>query len=112
MPLFNVTVREHTCTGRSYTDVVQAESWEEALQLAAERATASRPLPSFQPRPDAADCPRCADIWVDSLLHCGLEEGHDPPHIAVPPGYWRPVRWVRDDRDLAHPLPEPATGRP
>ena len=62
MPLSNVTVRQHTCTGRSYTDVVQAESWEEVLQLAADRTTASRPLPDFKPRRDAADCPRCADI--------------------------------------------------
>jgi hypothetical protein len=43
MPLFNVTVRQHTCTGRSYTDVVQAESWKEALQMAAQRP---RPSPT------------------------------------------------------------------
>ena len=39
MPLFNVTVREHAYTGRFYDDIVTAESPEEALQLAAERAT-------------------------------------------------------------------------
>lgn len=57
MPLFNVTVREHTCTGSSYTDVVQAESWGEALQLAAERVTASRPLPDLSRSQRPAPCP-------------------------------------------------------
>jgi len=43
MPLFHVTVREHTYTGRFYHDVVEAESFEDALQLAAGRATAPQP---------------------------------------------------------------------
>jgi hypothetical protein len=108
MLLFNVTVREHTCTGGFYNDVVEAGSCEEALHLAAEQATAPRPPPSPKPQPDGADRRRCADVWVDSLLHCELAEGHDPPHMAVARGYRRPVRWVRDDRGLAHALPEPA----
>ena len=35
MLLFNVTVREHTYTGRFHNDVVEAGSCEEALHLAA-----------------------------------------------------------------------------
>ena len=111
-PGFNVAVREHADPGRSYIDVVTAGSCEEALQLAAERATAPRPPPGSEPQPDAANRRRCADVWVYSLLHCELEEGHDPPHMAVAPGYRRPMRWVRDDRGLAHAFPEPATGPP
>ena len=49
---------------------------------------------------------------VYALLHCELAEGHDPPHMAVARGYSRAMRWVRDDRGLAHALPEPATGTP
>ena len=45
MPLFYVAVREHAYTGLFYSDVVEAGSGEEALQLAAERATAPRPPP-------------------------------------------------------------------
>lgn len=103
---FNVVVRE--TTGRLYNEVVEAESCEEALQLAAEQATVPRPPLGSEPRPDAANRPRCADVWVYSLLHCELAEGHYPPHLAVAHGYWRPVRWVRDDRGLVHELPEPA----
>jgi hypothetical protein len=109
MPLFHVTVREHTYTGRFYHDVVEAGSFEEALHLAAGRATAPQPPPGARPRPDGSDRRRCADVWVYSLLHCELADGHDPPHMAVAPGYRRPVRWVRDDRGLAHALPEPAS---
>jgi hypothetical protein len=43
MPLFNVAVREHTYTGRFYSDVVQAGSCEEALQVAARHAAVPRP---------------------------------------------------------------------
>ena len=43
MPLFNVAVREHTYTGRFYSDVVQAGSREEALQVAAQHAAVPRP---------------------------------------------------------------------
>ena len=50
MPLFNVTVREHAYTGRFYNDIVTAESFEEALQLAAERATTPQPPPDSKPR--------------------------------------------------------------
>ena len=47
-----------------------------------------------------------------ALLHCDLEAGHDPPHMALARGYRRPVRWVRDDSGIAHPVPDPATGAP
>jgi hypothetical protein len=102
-------VREHACTGRFCHDVVEAGSCEQALQLAAARATAPQPAGSG-PQPDGADHRRRADVWVHSLLRCELAEGHDPPHMAAAPGYRRPARWVRDDRGLAHPLPEPGTG--
>ena len=49
MPLFHVTVREHTYTGRFYHDVVEAESFEDALQLAVGRATAPQPPPGSEP---------------------------------------------------------------
>ncbi len=109
MPLFHVTVEEHTYTGRFYHDVVEAGSAGDALHLAAGRATAPRPPPGARPQPDGADHRRCADAWVYSLLHCELAEGHDLPHMAAAPGYRRPVRWVRDDRGLARALPEPAS---
>ena len=112
MPLFYVTVREHTYTGRFYHGVVEAGSFEEALQLAAGRATAPQPPPAARPQPDDPDRRRCADVWVYSLLHCELAEGHHPPHMAAAPGYRRAARWVRDDRGLAHALPEPDTGPP
>jgi len=44
MALFHITVREHTYTGRFYSDVVEAVSSEEALQLAAGQAI-TPPLP-------------------------------------------------------------------
>lgn len=103
MPLFNVAVREHAYTGRFYSDVVQAESSEEALQAAAEQAAAPKPSPDPKLEADTAGRPRCADVWVYSLLDCELVAGHDPPHMAVA-GYERPVRWVRDDRGIAHAL--------
>ena len=109
---FDVVVREHASPGRFYDDIVTAESCEEALQLAAERATAPRPLPGSELQPDAANRRRCADVWVYALLHCELAEGHNSPHMAVARGYRRPMRWVRDDRGLAHAFPEPATGPP
>ena len=109
---FNVVVREHAYTGRFYNDIVTAESPEQALQLAAEQATAPQPPPGSEPQPDVANRRRCADVWIYALLHCELAEGHDPPHMAVARGYRRPMRWVRDDRGLAHAFPEPATGPP
>ena len=108
MLMFNVTVREHTYTGRFYNDVVEAESCEEALHLAAGQATAPQPPPGSTPQPDDANRRRCVDAWVYSLLHCELAEGHDPPHMAAARGYRRPARWVRDDRGLAHASPKPA----
>lgn len=103
MPLFNVAVREHAYTGRFYSDVVQAGSCQEALQAAAEQAAAPKPSPDPKLEADTAGRPRCADVWVYSLLDCELVAGHDPPHMAVA-GYERPVRWVRDDRGIAHAL--------
>jgi hypothetical protein len=94
MPLFNIAVREHTYTGRFYSDVVQAGSPEEALQVAAVQAAAPEPPPGPTPQAEAAGRPRCADVWIYALLHCELEEGHDPPHTAVAHGYRRPVRRV------------------
>ena len=101
MPLFHITLREHTYTGRFYNDVVEAGSFEEALRLGAGQATGPQPPSGFRPQPDGASRRRCADVWIHSLLHCELAEGHDPPHMAVARGYWRPVSWVRDDRGLA-----------
>ena len=98
---FNVTLREHTYTGRFYHDVVEAGSFEEALVLAAGQATGPEPPPGFRPEPDGTNRRRCSDVWIYSLLHCELAEGHDPPHMAVARGHWDPVRWVRDDRGLA-----------
>ncbi len=112
MESFHVSVREHTYTGRFYNDVVEAGSFEQALRLAAARATAPQPPPGSKPWPDRADRHRCADAWVYRLLHCELAEGHDPPHMAAARGYRRPVRWERDDRGVAHALPEPAAGLP
>ena len=109
---FDVVVREHAYPGRFYDDIVTAGSCEEALQLAAERATVPQPPPGSELQPDAANRRRCADVWVYALLHCELAEGHDPPHMAVARGYRRAMRWVRDDRGLAHAFPEPATGTP
>ena len=103
-------MREQAYTGRVYTEVVQAGSSEEALHVAAERAAAPQPWPGPEPQADAAGRPRCADVWIYSLLHCELPTGHDPPHMAVAHGYRRPVRWVRDDRGVAHTLSDPAAG--
>jgi hypothetical protein len=108
---FSVVVREQADAGRFRSDVVQAGSPEEALQVAAAQA-ASEPPPGPTPQAEAAGRPRCADVWVYALLHCDLEAGHDPPHMAVARGYRRPVRWVRDDLGVAHPAPDPATGAP
>ena len=110
---FSVTVTEHTyatSAGRFQDDFVEAGSCEQALHLAAARATAPQPPPGSGPQPGNAGHRRCADVWVHSLLHCELEQGHDPPHTAAAPGYCRPARWVRDDRGLAHAVPGPGTG--
>jgi hypothetical protein len=50
MPSFSITVREHTYTGRFYHDVVEAESAEQALQLAATQAAVPKPPPGSTPR--------------------------------------------------------------
>ena len=107
---FSVVVREQAYAGRFYSDVVQAESCEEALEAAV--AAADAPQPSLDPtlQADAAGRPRCADVWVYSLLHCELVAGHDPPHMAVAHGYGRVASWVRDDRGIAHAPSDPAAG--
>jgi len=109
---FSVVVREQAPAGRFYSDMVQAGSPQEALQAAAAQAAAPEPPPGPAPRAKAAGRPRCADVWVYALLHCELRAGHDPPHLAIAHGYRRPVRWVRDDLGIAHPVPDPATGAP
>ena len=109
---FSVVVREQADAGRFCSDVVQAGSPEEALQVAAAQAAAPGPPPGPMPQAEAAGRPRCADVWVYALLHCDLEAGHHPPHMALAHGYRRPVRWVRNDLGIAHPLPDPATDAP
>ena len=109
---YSVVVREQADAGQVRSDVVQAGSPEEALHVAAAQATAPEPPPGPTPQAEATGRPRCADVWVYALLHCDLEAGHDPPHMAVARGYRRPVRWVRDDLGVAHPVPDPATGAP
>ena len=107
---FSVVVAEQADVGRLRSDVVQAGSPEEALDVAAAQAAAPGSPPGLTPQAQAAGRPRCADVWVYALLHCDLEPGHDPPHMAVPRGYQRPVRWVRDDLGIARPVPDSATG--
>jgi len=107
---YSVVVREQACAGRFYSDVVQAESCEEALEAAAARAAAPQPWLDPKLQADAAGRPRCADVWVYSLLHCELVAGHDPPHMAVAHGYGRLASWVRDDHGIAHAPPDPAAG--
>jgi len=109
---FSVVVREHADAGPVYSEVVQAGSPEEALQVAAGQAAAPEPPPGPTPQAETAGRPRCADVWVYALLHCELEAGHDLPHMGVARRYRRPVRWVRDDRGIAHAVPRPATGAP
>lgn len=62
MSLFYVAVREHTYTGRFYSEAVQAGSPEEALQAAAEQAAAPEPRPGPTPQAETAGRPRCADV--------------------------------------------------
>ena len=103
---FSVVVTEQAYGERVHSAVVQAGSCQEALQAAAEQA-APKPSPDPKLEADAAGRPRCADVWVYSLLDCELVAGHDPPHMAVA-GHKRPVEWVRDDRGIAHALTDPA----
>jgi len=111
---FSVVVREQADAGRVFSDVVQAGSCEEALHVAAAQAAAPESPPGPAAQAAAAGRPRCTDVWVYALLHCELEAGHDPPHIAVARGYRRPVYWVRDDLGIARavPAPVPASPRP
>ncbi len=109
---FSVVVTEQADAGPVYSEIVQAGSPEEALHVAAGQAAAPEPSPGPTPQAETAARPRCADVWVYALLHCELEAGHDPPHMAVAHRYRRPVRWVRDDRGIAHAVPGPAAGAP
>jgi hypothetical protein len=109
---FNVVVREQAYAGRVYSDVVQARSCQQALHVAAAQATAPEPAPDPTLSAADADQPGCADVWVYALLHCELEAGHDPPHMAVAHGYGRPVKWERNDLGIAHDVPDPAAGAP
>ena len=109
---FSVVISEQAGAGRVYSDVVQAGSPEEALHVAAAQAAAPEPPPGPTPQAAAAGRPRCADTWIYALLHCELEAGHDPPHVAVAHGYRRPVKWARDDLGIARAVPDPATVAP
>jgi hypothetical protein len=95
MALFNVTVREHAYTGRFYSDTVEAESCEQALQLAAEHAAAPHPAPGAQPQrgPDVAvtEPPATARPDRDVTPAESREQAQHPaaPHAAAqhpPPG--------------------------
>ena len=77
-----------------------------AAQQAAAQAAAPEPPPGPAAREVAASRPRCGDVWVYGLLQCGLEAGHDPPHVGVAQRYGRSARWVRDDRGIAHAAPD------
>src|SRR5262245_59899790 len=73
MRLFNIAVREHTYTGRFYSDVVQAGSPEEALQAAAQHAVAPPPPPGAGPQ-------RGSDVAVPGRGRPGrLDTGVVPP---------------------------------
>jgi hypothetical protein len=74
---FSVVVREQANAGAVYSEVVQAGSPEEALQVAAGQAAAPEPPPGPTPQVQTAGGPRCADVWVYALLHCELEAGQD-----------------------------------
>ena len=91
MPLFHITLREHTYTGRFYNDVVEAGSFEEALRLGAGQATGPQPPSGFRPQPDGASRRRCADVWIHSLLHCELAEVRDDRGLACNTGAARPA---------------------
>jgi hypothetical protein len=108
---FSVVVTEQAYAGRVHSAVVRAESCQDALQVAAGLAAAPGPSPGPKPQAEAGGRPRCADVWVYSVLHCELAAGHDPPHMALA-GHERPVKWVRDDRGIAHALTDPATDAP
>ena len=104
MPLFNVTVREHACTGRSYTEVVQAESWKRRCNWP----------PSGPPRPGrclilsrSQTPPTARGVPMPGSTRrrtAGWRRDTIRRTSPVPPEYWRPVRWVRDDRGLAYPI--------
>jgi len=75
-------------------------------QATGQQAAAPEPPPDPAARAVAASRPRCGDVWVYGLLQCGLEAGHDPPHVGVAQRYGRSARWVRDDRGIAHAAPD------
>ena len=106
MPLFSVTVREHTYTGRFYSDVVQAGSCEEALQAAAEHAAVPWPPPGPTPRGefDAAVTGRTRTGRPDTgVVHAGRREDAQLP-VPVPRGDAQlPAPGCREDAQLPAP---------
>ena len=84
-------VREHAYTVRFYGEVVQAESYEKALRVAAghDAPTSGSPL-----------APLPARDRTRSSAH--------GRRARIPTD----VRWVRDDRGVARALPEPPIGPP
>jgi hypothetical protein len=64
MAWFNVAVREHSYTGRFYSNVVQAESCAQALQVAGERVAVPQPSPGPPP-------PRGFSVVVREQAHAG-----------------------------------------
>ena len=106
MPLFSVTVREHTYTGRFYSDVVQAGSCEEALQAAAEHAAVPWPPPGPTPRGefDAAVTGRTRTGRPDTgVVHAGRREDAQLP-VPVPRGDAQlPASGRREDAQLPAP---------
>ena len=102
MPLFSVTVREHTYTGRFYSDVVQAGSCEEALQAAAERAAVPWPPPGPTPQAEfdvAVTGAPAPGGWIPALCTPGAARTrrNRPPGAARmrrnrPPGAARTCR--------------------
>jgi len=77
MPLFHVTVRKHTHTGRYYHDVVEAESFEDAVQLAAGRASAPQPRPGACIAEPAGPRP----AWIEQGRQRLASLGHLAPGV-------------------------------
>ena len=88
MPLFSVVVREHAYTGRFYSDVVQAGSFEEALQAAAQHAAVPWPPPGPVPQGefDVAVTARTGTERLDTGIAHAERPGEAPPLAAERPG--------------------------
>ena len=108
MPLFSVTVREHAYTGRFYSDVVQAGSCEEALQVAVEHAAV--PWSPSGPTPrgefDAAVTGRTRTGRPETgVVHAGRREDAQLPAAGRRGDAQLPAAGRRGDAQL------PAAGR-